>query len=61
MLSDIELIWDVKGEPAAATETTWEIAGEYILKRVKTERHARNNIRLSSALRKEMVPVYGRV
>ena len=57
MLPDIESIWGVRDEPAAATSTTWEVSAEYILKRLKTERNARNNVRLSAALRREGVPV----
>ena len=57
MLFDIDAYWGIQGEPAATTPTTWEVAGKYILKQVKTESNAQNNVRLSAALHAEGVPV----
>jgi len=57
MLLDIKAYWGIKGEPAATTPTTWDVAGKYILKLVKADRYAQSNVRLSEALRADGVPV----
>ncbi len=54
---DIRTYWNIQGEPVATTPTTWEIAGKYILKLVKADVNAQRNVRFSSALRAEGVPV----
>jgi Ser/Thr protein kinase RdoA (MazF antagonist) len=54
---DIKAYWGIEGEPVATTPTTWEVGEKYILKLVKTDNNARNNVRLSAALSKEGVPV----
>ena len=54
---DIKTYWGIEGEPVAATPTTWEVGEKYILKRVKTDNNAQNNVKLSVALRAEGVPV----
>jgi Ser/Thr protein kinase RdoA (MazF antagonist) len=59
MTLDISTYWDIEGEPVAVvtTPTTWDINGKYILKNVKTENYAQNNVRFSTALRAEGIPV----
>jgi hypothetical protein len=57
MLLDIKAYWGIKGEPAATTPTTWDVAGKYILKLVKADSYAQSNVRLSEALRADGVPV----
>lgn len=57
MLSEVIKYWGIAEEPAVATPTTWEAAGKYILKQVKHEKAAQNNIRLFTALRTEGIPV----
>ena len=54
---DIKTYWGIEGEPVATTPTTWEVGEKYILKLVKTDNNAQNNVRLSAALRAEGVPV----
>lgn len=57
MLLDIVTHWGIQGEPVATTPTTWDVAGKYILKLVKSDGNAQSNIRLSAALRADGVPV----
>ena len=57
MTAGIMGFWGLNEEPVAATPTTWEVAGKYILKSVGTENAALNNIRLTAALRSHGVPV----
>lgn len=59
MTLDISTHWDIQGEIVAVviTPTTWDINGKYILKNVKTENYAQNNVRFSKALRAEGIPV----
>lgn len=59
MVLDISTYWDIQGELVAmvTTPTTWDINGKYILKNVKTENYAQNNVRFSKALRAEGIPV----
>lgn len=59
MTLDISTYWDIQEEPVAVvtTPTTWDMNGKYILKNVKTENYAQNNVRFSNALRAEGIPV----
>ena len=57
MTAGITEYWGLTEEPVAATPTTWEVAGKYILKSVGTENAALNNIRLTAALHSNGVPV----
>lgn len=57
MAAGITEYWGISEEPVAATPTTWDVAGKYILKLVDTEYAALNNIRLTAALRSHKVPV----
>jgi Ser/Thr protein kinase RdoA (MazF antagonist) len=57
MALDISIYWEIEGEPVVVTPTTWDIDGKYILKNVKTENYAQNNVRFSTALREEGIPV----
>ncbi|MBE5992126.1 MAG: hypothetical protein E7247_07015 [Paenibacillaceae bacterium] len=57
MTAGIMGFWGLTEEPVAATPTTWEVAGKYILKSVGTKNAALNNIRLTAALRSHGVPV----
>uniref|UniRef100_UPI0006D25324 hypothetical protein n=1 Tax=Clostridium sp. NkU-1 TaxID=1095009 RepID=UPI0006D25324 len=45
---DIKAYWGIKGEPAATTPTTWDVAGKYILKLVKADSYAQSNVRTST-------------
>lgn len=54
---DIKTYWGIEGEPVATTPTTWAVGEKYILKLVKADNNAQNNVRLSVALRAEGVPV----
>ena len=57
MRAGITKYWGLTEAPVATTPTTWEVAGEYILKLVDGENAAFNNIRLIAALRSHGVPV----
>ena len=57
MTIDIKTYWGIQGEPVATTPTTWEVGGKYVLKQVKSDGSAQNNVKLSTALRANGVPV----
>ncbi len=57
MLLDIKAYWGMDGDPIVTTPTTWEVAGKYIVKLVKTADNAQSNVMLSAALRADGVPV----
>ncbi len=57
MTIDIKTYWGIQGEPVATTPTTWEVEGKYVLKLVKSDDSAQNNVKLSAALRADGVPV----
>jgi len=57
MTAGVTEYWGINEKPVAATPTTWEVAGKYILKLVSTENAVFNNIRLTAKLRSHGVPV----
>lgn len=54
---DIKEYWGIEGDLVSTTPTTWEVGGSYILKLVKSDSNAQNNMKMSVALRAEGVPV----